>query len=187
MPLYTGKGDNGTTKTFNDNRRVSKHSSVIEALGALDEMNSFLGLAKTHADKHGGVADSKNERSFASVIHGVQNDLFTVQAELAGAEKYVGEERVEHMNALINRIDKELPEITTFFIPGGTTLAAWLDVARTQARRAERRVIAAVDEGAAEFDENTLAYLNRLSSLLYALARLANHRAGYEEEPPHYE
>lgn len=187
MALYTGKGDTGTTKTFSSNERISKHASVIEALGALDELNSFIGYTKVKAAASGEVADSKNERSFAAVLHEVQDHLFTVQAELAGADKQVAAEAVTETGNLINRVEKEMPAITTFFVPGGTELAAMCDVARTQARRAERRVIAAIDEGAAELDESAMAYMNRLSSLLYALARLANHRAGYEEEPPHYD
>ena len=187
MALYTGKGDNGTTKTFGCNQRISKHSTVVEALGALDELNSFLGLVKVKADESGEIADTKNERSFAAVAHSLQSDLFIIQAEIAGAEKHIEQEKVDEMSKLIDRIERELPEITTFFIPGGTELAAMCDVARSQSRRVERRVVEAADEGAVAPGEPTLAYLNRLSSVLYAMARLANHRAGFEEEPPSYE
>lgn len=184
--LYTGKGDAGTTKIFDSNHRISKYSSVIKALGAMDEINSFLGLCKVRGDQHDGVADTRYSRSFAAVLHDVQEHLFIIQAELAGADKHMSQEKVDEMSALIDRIEKELPEITTFFIPGGTELAAMLDVARTQSRRAERLVVAVSDEGAVDIGDETLAYMNRLSSLLYALARLANHHAGLEEQPPSY-
>ncbi|MEK7104679.1 MAG: ATP:cob(I)alamin adenosyltransferase, partial [Patescibacteria group bacterium] len=81
---------------------------------------------------------------------------------------------------------KELPPIKTFFISGGTELASVFDIARTIARRAERRVIAVADEGKIEIKASTKAYLNRLSSVLYAFARLANHKAGISEESPDY-
>jgi cob(I)alamin adenosyltransferase len=182
--LYTGKGDDGTTKTFGQcDQRISKSSVVAEALGALDEVNSFLGVVKVHADAAGGVVDGV---SYAKVLHAVQQNLFTVQAEVAGADKHVGGEKVREVEAMVNGIEAELPLIKTFFISGGTELAALLDVARTFARRAERRVVAAHEEGKVVVGKNTLAYLNRLSSLLYAMARQMNHKSGITEEPPSY-
>ena len=90
------------------------------------------------------------------------------------------------MESLVDAIEKELPPIKTFFVSGGTTLAAHLDVARTLARRAERRVVAVSEPEGGKIAPEILIFLNRLSSLLYALARLANHRAGITEEPPRY-
>lgn len=181
--LYTGKGDNGTTKTFGCDQRISKSSLIAEALGALDEVNSFLGICKT--DEH--AKDPLLEGyTFADMVEWSQQQLFIVQAHVAGADKVIDKEKIVHMEQVVNLIEKELPPIATFFVSGGTVIATHFDVARTLARRAERRVVAVADEGRTQVDPNILTFLNRLSSLLYALARLANHRAGVIEEIPHY-
>lgn len=201
--LFTGKGDDGTTKTFGCDQRVSKSSAIAEALGAVDEINSLLGVVKTRGEKIVAI----DGLSFYAVLADVQQDLFVAQAELAGAEKKMGKMRVEKLEGWVNAIEKELPPITTFFVSGGTELGALCDHARTIARRAERRVVKALenargvssalparsksDEGgggdSSGSHKELLAYMNRLSSLLYALARLANHRAGVTEEKPHYD
>lgn len=182
--LYTRKGDSGTTKTFGCDQRISKSSTVAEALGTLDECNSFLGICKTNP----AAAEPLLEGcSFADMVEWVQQNLFIVQAHVAGAEKTIAEEKITHMEAAIDAIEKELPPIKTFFVSGGTALAAQFDVSRTLARRAERRVVAVAEEKVVNVDATVLTFLNRLSSLLYALARFANHRAGIKEEPPKYE
>lgn len=181
--LYTGRGDDGTTKTFACDQRISKSSAVAEALGALDETNSFLGLCKVTAQE---VAHSIDGKQVAAIVHDIQQSLFIIQAEVAGAGKSVAREKVTGLEAVVAAAEKELPPIKTFFISGGSELAALFDTARTIARRAERRVVALVAEGELSVSPETLAYLNRLSSLLYALARLANHQAGISEESPSY-
>jgi ATP:cob(I)alamin adenosyltransferase len=173
--LYTRKGDNGTTKTFGCDQRISKSSAVAEALGTLDEVNSFLGILKV-----------KSANDLAKTIHQVQENLFIIQAEVAGAGKTISEDKVKEIESIIDSAEKELPQIRTFFISGGTELAAHFDFARTLARRAERRVVGVSDEGLVKIGMHTLAYLNRLSSLLYALARLSNHLSGINEESPKY-
>ena len=191
--LYTGKGDNGTTKLFGCDQRLSKSSAIAEALGSVDEINALLGVLKIK----GGETKAVSSLTYHALLSDTQQDLFVVQAQLAGAAKAMDTARVEKVEGWINAIEKELPPITTFFVSGGTELGALADFARTVARRAERRVVAALEE---EFPRGTLgservflgnnkdlcAYMNRLSSLLYALARLANHRAGVSEEKPHY-
>lgn len=178
MALFTGKGDGGTTKTFGCNQqRISKASALPEALGSLDELNAFVGFAKMRA------ADSPRIR--ASLL-ATQETLFIVQAHIAGSDKKLPEGAVAALEAVVNQIESEIPPITAFSIAGGTELSALLDVARTLARRAERRVIAVSDEGLHAVSPETKAYLNRLSSLLFALARLANHLAGVAEENPKY-
>lgn len=175
--LYTGKGDGGTTTTFGrDQKRISKASEVPEALGALDELNAFLGFARMRAEQ--------NER-IAKELREIQELLFIAQAEIGGADKRLPADAVEKANALIHAIEKEIPPLKGFSIAGGTELSALLDVARTIARRAERRVVAAAETGR-EISELTRAYLNRLSSVLFALARLANHLSGVAEENPRY-
>lgn len=184
MTLFTKKGDSGTTTTFGCNQRISKSAPIAEALGTVDELNSFLGICKLRASEAG--LDIKDEK-VADLTHDVQEKLFVVQAELAGADMRLEEAAVKKLEKVTNAIEVALPPIKTFFISGGSTLASHFDYARTLARRAERRVIAVQDEGKKELGASTLAYLNRLSSLLYALARYANHEAGAEEEPPSYE
>jgi cob(I)alamin adenosyltransferase len=123
---------------------------------------------------------------YYDLLSDVQQDLFVVQAELAGADKKMDVERVKKVEGWIADIEKELPPIKSFFVSGGCEEAALCDVARTIARRAERRTVAALEIPNPDEKPPLFAYLNRLSSLLYALARLANHRAGVSEEKPHY-
>jgi cob(I)alamin adenosyltransferase len=176
--LYTGKGDEGTTTAFGCNQeRISKSSELPEALGALDELNAFLGFVKMRAER---------ESRIGSVLAEVQETLFVVQAEIAGADKRVGKSVVEKMESVVNAIEKEIPPLKGFSIAGGTELSALLDVARTLARKAERRLVAATLAGACAPSPETRAYMNRFSSLLFALARLANHDAGVVEENPRY-
>lgn len=177
MALFTGKGDGGTTKLFGcDQQRISKSSEVPEALGALDELNAFLGLVKTRTE----------DARIKNALHGAQEKLFIIQAELAGAEKHLAIDAVAGVEQIINDIEKEIPPVTGFSIAGGTEASALLDVARTLARRAERRLVAVAEAGIRNIPDITRAYMNRLSSLLFALARLANHLAGIAEESPKY-
>ena len=173
--LYTRKGDNGTTKTFGCDQWISKSSAIAEALGSLDEINSFLGFCKV-----------KSDNKEKEILHNAQKNLFIIQAELAGSKMSITPDKVKEIEAIIDAIEKELPPIKSFFISGGTELAALFDTARTIVRRSERRVVGVSDEGKVQVGEFTKAYLNRLSSLFYAFARLTNHRAGIGEESPDY-
>ena len=176
--LYTGKGDGGTTKMFGCNQqRISKSSELPEALGSLDELNAFLGFVKMRC-----VGESR----IANVLRDIQEALFIIQAEVAGADKKVVDDSIKHVEELINGIEKEILPLKGFSIAGGTELSALLDIARTLARRAERRIIAVKELNLRELSPLTMAYMNRLSSLLFALARLANHLAGVNEENPRY-
>ena len=176
--LYTGKGDGGTTTAFGCNQqRISKSSELPEALGSLDELNAFLGFVKMRA------TDSPR---IATIIRDIQESLFIIQAETGGADKKLKIGLAEEIGNTVNDIEKEIPPIKGFSIAGGTELSAMLDVARTLARRAERRVIAVKEMNLRNLSPETLAYMNRLSSLLFALSRLANHLAGVGEENPRY-
>jgi len=178
MALFTGKGDGGTTTAFGCNQqRISKSSELPEALGALDELNAFLGFVKMRAAGDGRIKDA---------LRDAQEILFIIQAEAAGADKKVGEQTVKEVEKMVNDIEKEIPPLKGFSIAGGTELSALLDVARTLARRAERRLIATKEVQTCNPGPSTLAYMNRLSSLLFVLARLANHLAGVAEETPRY-
>jgi len=183
--LYTRKGDNGTTKTFGCDQRISKSSVVAEALGSLDEINSFLGIARARtADM--SIKINIGEIKFPDVILEVQQNLFIVQAEVAGSALSLDKEKIESVENIVDEIEKVLPPIKTFFISGATEAGATFDFARTLVRRAERRVVAAKEEGKIKVSTETLSYLNRLSSLLYALARISSHIDGAEEIKPDY-
>ena len=181
--LYTGKGDNGTTGLFGSAGRIEKSSAVAEALGSVDEINALLGVLKMEGAGEVAVMGL----DYHALLSDIQQDLFVIQAELAGADKKMESGRVTKLSSWVNAIEEELPPITSFFVSGGTTLGAMCDVARTVSRRAERRVVAALEDGVTrDIHKEMLAYMNRLSSVLYALARLANFRAGVAEEKPHY-
>jgi cob(I)alamin adenosyltransferase len=183
--FYTKKGDNGTTKTFACDQRISKSSAVAEALGSLDEMNSFLGLARGRTQ--GKSFEINREKiNFADIILEVQQNLFIVQAEVGGATLSIDAEKIKRVEKMVDEIEIFLPPINSFFISGATKDGAVLDICRTLARRAERRVVAASEEGKIKISIETLAYLNRLSSLLYALARVVNHLDGIPEIKPDY-
>lgn len=170
--LYTKKGDNGLTTLFSCSKKFSKGSARIEALGALDELNSLLGFCKTKADK-----------KIRKILESVQNDLFVIQAEVACAKKKLNKKRINEVEKLINKIAKELVPfrgIKSFTIAGGTKLSALLDYSRAVARKAERRCVAIKKH----LSPQSLKYLNRLSSLLFALARFAN--KGIKEKKPKY-
>jgi cob(I)alamin adenosyltransferase len=208
MALFTGKGDDGTTKTFGCDQRISKSSAIAEALGSLDEVNSFLGLCKVQS----AYLDLRlGPEKIAEIVHDLQKNLFIIQAELAGAEKTIEERKVKEVEEIIAVIEKQMPPIKSFFVSGGPLylnsdqlagagLGAIFDIARTIARRAERRVVAVAEESiqpslidsdlespkTQKIGLHTRAYLNRLSSVLYALARYANHSAQIQEEAPDY-
>ncbi|HVW71889.1 MAG TPA: cob(I)yrinic acid a,c-diamide adenosyltransferase [Candidatus Paceibacterota bacterium] len=188
MALFTGKGDGGTTKVFDSSERISKASALPETLGTLDELNSYLGFAKVRAQGESDpevVIDGAAHKT-SEILREVQEQLFIVQAEVAGADKKVEEEKVKWEEAIVNGIEKALPPITNFTVAGGTELSAILDVARTISRRAERRVVGLEDLELRTLSPFTKAFMNRLSSLLFALARLTNQHAGIQRETPSY-
>jgi len=187
--LYTGKGDNGTTKTFGCNQsRISKSSEVPECLGTLDELNAFLGFCKMRArdGEDPSVAIGKGRFKTSEILHDVQETLFIIQAEVAGAPKKVRKTKVTHVEKLVNTIETLIPPVVSFSIAGGTELSAMLDVARTLSRRSERRLVQVHEMGLRKISDPSRAYANRLSSLLFALARLANASKGIPEQNPSY-
>lgn len=190
--LYTRKGDKGDTYFFDSQgERFSKGSWRAEALGALDEINSLLGVCKAKAKD----TDIKiNRHTLPDILEQVQQNLFIIQAAIAGADKQITQDKIDFVEGIINGIEKELPEIRTFFLAGGSELSALLDYARAVARRTERRVVryseivsaSSPQVGEIEVKPEIRAYLNRLSSLLYALVRIVNLKLGIKEIPPSY-
>jgi cob(I)alamin adenosyltransferase len=186
--LYTRKGDKGTTKVYGCDERFSKASPLPEALGTLDELNSYLGLCRAALQGRSiaTVPVGKRPRSVERIVHEVQETLFIIQAEVAGADKRVSKQKVASLESVTDTIERIIPPLHSFSIAGGTYLSAHFDVARTIARKAERRVVAVHEAGKRPITAHTLAYLNRLSSLLFALARYANHVDEVREEAPTY-
>src|SRR3989344_1348934 len=180
--LYTRKGDKGDTYFFDsEGERFSKGSWRAEALGALDEINSLLGVCKAKA---GDITIKINGHTFPHILEQVQQDLFIIQAAIAGADKQITQGRIDFVEGIIDSIERELPEIKTFFLAGGSELSALFDYARAVARRTERRVVRYSEIGEIEVKPEIRAYLNRLSSLLYALVRVVNLKSGVKEIPP---
>lgn len=173
MKIYTKTGDAGETSLFGGGR-VSKDSVRVEAYGEVDELNAVLGLARS-----AGLPEDLD-----ALLHRLQEQLFTLGAVLATpvgtkAASYIPElkaEWVEAMEKAIDSFEAELPPMTHFILPGGSPGAGTLHVARTVCRRAERRVIRAMHEG--EAPQHAVVFLNRLSDLLFVMARVANKRAG---------
>jgi cob(I)alamin adenosyltransferase len=172
--IYTRGGDRGET-SLGDGSRVSKLDCRIGAFGAVDELNSHLGLALA-----GELPDGLRE-----VLSRVQNELFDVGADLAvpygvgDGRLRVDDEAIAVLEAACDRFNAELPELRSFVLPGGTEPAARLHVARAVCRRAERDALTASQE--LEINPLVLVYLNRLSDLLFIAARCANAAAGTDE------
>jgi cob(I)alamin adenosyltransferase len=179
--LYTGKGDGGTTTLFGSKERIPKTAPLPEALGAADELNSLLGLC--YAEPEASVT-KLDDAPLTALVRGIQENLFIVQAELSGAQKNISEEKLHEAEAVINRIESLLPPIKGFTIAGETHLSALFDYARAVSRRVERRVLAASADR--ELTPSTRAYLNRLSSILFALARYSAFQSGKQEQNPRY-
>jgi cob(I)alamin adenosyltransferase len=175
MKIYTKTGDTGDTGLFGGGR-VAKDHPRVEAYGDVDELNSSLGVVRATAPVD----------LFDALLESVQRDLFAIGGHLAtpdpakvakALEKAeLSEARVEAFERLMDEADQELPPLRAFVLPAGTPKAASLHLARTVCRRAERSVVHLSHE--AEVPELFIVYLNRLSDLLFTLARLANHRDG---------
>jgi cob(I)alamin adenosyltransferase len=175
VKIYTKTGDSGETSLF-DNTRVSKSDVRVDAYGEVDELNATLGAARA-----AGLDDDLN-----AVLEEVQKELFAIGARLADPSKRiaaritkveVADTQASRLEATIDRLEQELPPLRRFILPGGSPAGALLHLARTVCRRAERRVVALPDA----VDPAIVVYLNRLSDLLFVVARAANHRSGVPE------
>lgn len=186
--MFTGKGDNGTTTLFDCKQgRISKSAILIEALGSVDELNAYLGTVKVYSDidKLALKQGSKNIL-YSNIIENIQQNLFIIQAELGGSKMSVDKKELIKIEKIINQIGKVLPPITSFTISGGSIISSGLDFARTLARKSERRIISVIDEGSRIISPATISYLNRLSSILFALSRYANYVFSIQENHPNY-
>ncbi len=175
--IYTKTGDGGDTGLFGGGR-VGKEDERVEAYGQVDELNAVLGLAR-----------AEGLPGMDALMQSLQEQLFTLGAVLATP---AGSKAAQHipqvdpawvtaMEKAIDAFDLELKPLTSFVLPGGTKAAAALHLARTVCRRAERRVVPLMRAGKA--DTITIIYLNRLSDLLFTMARVANLRANVADVP----
>jgi cob(I)alamin adenosyltransferase len=178
VKIYTKTGDRGETSLFGGTR-VPKDDRRVAAYGDVDETNAVLGAAR-----------ALSERSLAALLGSLQRDLFAIGAQLADPRRTVAGKRpkaavtaaqVRRLEKTIDARQRELPELRSFILPGGTPAAALLHLARAVCRRAERSVVTLAR--AADVDPRTIVYLNRLSDLLLVLARFENQRAGVRDEP----
>ncbi len=178
MKCYTGAGDRGDTCILGG--RVDKHDDRIDAIGHVDELNAVLGSA----------ASFSSHEHVKRIISTVQNDLFTIGAELATtivpARDKVGisADLIVMMERLIDMLNKDLPQQTKFIIPSGTQAATMLNLARTVARRTERALVKL--DRTEKINPEILRYANRLSSLLHTLYRLENSSNKIVEDNPRY-
>lgn len=183
--LYTRKGDNGTTKTLHCDQRMTKGSLLADALGTVDELNAWLGIFKSKLHNSDLVWKQKK---LSEIIEDVQQNLFIIQAELAGATgKKIKKITIQNMEHIIDDMEQQLPKISSFFVPGANELSAVCEYGRVVARRAEREVIKAIDGNQVHVSDHTKIYLNRLSSLLYVLVRFINYKLNTAEVTPHYQ
>ena len=172
--IYTRGGDQGET-SLGDGSRVAKHDARVEAYGTVDEANAVIGLVRVEIARAGA-----DEKDLDATLSRIQNDLFDLGADLCTPEDgrraegalRIAASQVEWLEAEIDKINERLAPLSSFILPGGSSVAAQLHLARTVARRAER----CVTELARSETVNTEAvkYLNRLSDLLFVMSRAAN-------------
>lgn len=178
MKIYTKTGDQGETGLFGG-ARVSKADERVDAYGDVDELNSVIGVARVHG------TDSRCD----ALLMTIQSELFNVGAELAcvpGKEAKLGvpvvsEAEISPLERMIDALEADLQPLTNFVLPGGSIEAARLHVARTVCRRAERKLVALSQRQ--PIRNELVRYLNRLSDLLFVMARHANHRANIADVP----
>ena len=180
--VYTRTGDEGET-SLGTGVRTSKGSPRVSAYGDVDELNSFLGLARTLAQK------KTSDPALQELLERVQNELFVLGADLAvplpglthtpDRQRRISQTEIESLETTIDHYNETLPPLEEFILPAGNEAGATLHIARAVARRAEREVVRLAQ--AENINPHVLVYLNRLSDLLFVLARVANRQGGSDE------
>jgi len=174
--IYTRTGDDGTTALGTGERR-KKYDLRVAAYGTLDEVNATIGVARLHAAE---------DRDLDAALARVQNDLFDVEADLCmpsekgkgpgGARLAVSAAQVAWIEGEIDRLNAELAPLKSFILPGGSAAAAYLHLARTVCRRAERLIVKLNDQPGESVTPEALQYVNRLSDYLFVASRFMNHK-----------
>ncbi|MDP3941173.1 MAG: cob(I)yrinic acid a,c-diamide adenosyltransferase [bacterium] len=177
IKIYTRTGDKGQTSLFGG-KRVSKASQRVDTYGTVDELNSIIGVVIAHL--------KPSERILKRELEAVQHDLFSIGSYLASPEIKSSEFRVKSLGArvedfekLIDRLTEKLPELKNFILPGGGKAGSFLHLARTTCRKTERKIIALSKKE--QVDDGVVKYCNRLSDLLFTMARFVNHREKKKE------
>ncbi|MFC1756284.1 cob(I)yrinic acid a,c-diamide adenosyltransferase [Patescibacteria group bacterium] len=170
MKIYTKNGDGGETSLLNG-KKVLKNDPTIELIGSLDELNAYLGQLHTLRNK-----------KIRKMVLDMQADLFSISAELAGGEKaYEYEKKTKEMEETIDILTKGLPELKNFILPGGSKHAAQLHLCRASARKLERQAVGIKSELNSKDVDDLIKYLNRMSDLLFVMARYVNFKLGIKE------
>ncbi len=174
MKIYTKSGDGGYSSVLGD-ARIAKSDPIFEILGTLDELNACLGFAQHSRLKVKGIANQ------------IQQDLFSLGALMASGEVPVVsveklETRVTWLEETIDSLDEKVPKLQNFILPGGAEVACQLHLARAVARRLERALVEYYTSNKLEKSVVVLTYINRLSDLLFVMARYANFKLGVKEE-----
>lgn len=179
MKIYTRTGDDGSTGLFGGDR-IQKDHLRIEAYGTVDETNATLGIARSHASQH------PEHAYLDTLLHTLQSELFVLGADLATQNEAkvevprIEEAHIQSLERTIDELDKQLPPLKHFILPAGSVLASFLHLSRTTCRRAERQTVRL---GQLEpINTRAIKYLNRLSDLLFVLARWANFKLDLNEE-----
>jgi len=173
MPIYTRTGDKGMTSLF-DKTRVLKSSARVETYGTIDELNSAIGAVIAHLEDSSGFIEKELER--------LQHDLLEIGSALAHPKAVPIKglnNRPTDFEKLIDKMTDELPELKNFILPGGSKAGSLLHVARTIARRAERQIVGLIQNE--NVDQDIVIYVNRLSDLLFTMARFVNYKENKKE------
>jgi len=174
VTIYTKKGDKGETGMISPNPeqkiRLSKSSLKVRAIGAIDELDSFIGLAKSFTDN----------KNYIKILSDIQKDLLTTGSILAGSGLKFTKSKTTKLEKIIDKWDTVLPKLSNFILPGGTSLGAQLHVCRSAARRAERELTAFSELEPVQ--DNIKMYINRLSDFMFQFSRFVNFEAKIKEE-----
>lgn len=192
MKIYTRSGDKGETGLLGG-VRVSKSHQVIETCGTIDEANSHLGCAIGELESNNSASDDglSDELTAGEVLTKIQSHLFDVGSRVAAAlvadpktkPAELDQSHVQQLEDWIDQFDGQLPALQTFILPGGSPAGCQLHLARTVCRRAERQLVSLLEIGTERDFSIDAVYLNRVSDLLFVLARYANQLSGRTETP----
>ena len=182
--IYTRKGDKGESEIFNG-ERFSKDNQIFEVLGILDELNSLIGICKI---KSKGFNEKINDLKLEEILEKIQKDLFSIQSQIAGADKKIEKKEIEWLEENIDFIENQIPELKNFVVANGSELAVELNYIRSVIRRGERRIVSLdkkfhnSKDGQEKLNSEILIYINRLSDLFFVLFRFVNFKKNFKEK-----